>query len=448
MSNTEAREYIERLRKDPIRFCKDVLGVELWGKQKEIIESVRDNPRTTVRSCSSGGKTKVAACCVLWFLSCFYPSTVFTTGRSFRQVRDQLWREIRMLHGRSKINIGGELTQTSLTLSPKWFAQGFTTDEPERILGFHNKFVLCIVDEASGIGDEVYAAIENTLSSGETHLLLLGNPTQNIGKFKESFSSPAYNQIHISAFDTPNLTGEGDFPFLISKNYVEDTKKEVGENSPFYEVFIKGNFPQGDTDYLIPFGEAENATQREYLPTKEDIVSAGVDIAREGEDESVIYVRQGNKIIHTKTWRKGKTEVAVTEIVNMIEKYHPKYVNVDEGYNPGVVDNLHQNKHNEVNGIKFGGSAKNSKYYANARAEMYFELAERFHNNTICIPKDNILLQQVTLIKPKPRNIRDQLVLQAKEEMKKSPDRADSLALAFYEPLEKSKNPIWFIETN
>ena len=122
----------------------------------------------------------------------------------------------------------------------------------------------------------------------------------------------------------------------------------------------------------------------------------GVDTARLGEDESVIYVRHGDKVIDHLFWRKGKTEIAVEKIVNMIEKHHPKYVNIDEGYNPGIVDNLKANGHKEVKGIKFGGRAKNEKYYANARAEMYFELAERFHQGTICIPNDKILLGQLT----------------------------------------------------
>ena len=139
LSNTQ---YLEWLRKNPVIFCKEILGVNLWQKQREIIESVRDNSRTTVRSCSAMGKTKVAACTSMWFQSCFYPSTVLTTGRSFSQVKEQLWREIRQLHGRSKIPIGGELTQTSLTLNDKWFMQGFTTDEPERIFRLPQRFCI------------------------------------------------------------------------------------------------------------------------------------------------------------------------------------------------------------------------------------------------------------------------------------------------------------------
>lgn len=450
-NNLTNTEYLEWLRKNPVVFCKEILGVNLWQKQKEIIESVRDNSRTTVRSCSAMGKTKVASCTAMWFQSCFYPSTVLTTGRSFRQVKEQLWREIRQLHGRSKIPIGGELTQTSLTLNDKWFMQGFTTDEPERILGFHNDFVLVIIDESSGVSDEVFEAIENTLASGYTRLLLLGNPTQNIGKFKDSFASPIYNQIHVSAFDTPSFTGEGNYPFLISPKYVEEKKKEWGEGSPLYEVYIMGNFPSGETDRLIPFGEAEQATLRECTISKDDIISMGVDTARLGEDESVIYVRHGNKTIFDPQkfiWRKGKTEIAVEKIVDAINKYHPKYVNIDEGYNPGIVDNLRANGHKEVKGIKFGGRAKNEKYYANARAEMYFELAERFHQGTICIPNDKILLGQLTEIQPKGMNNRDQRILQSKEEMKKSPDRSDALALAFYEPSKSTGSRVFFIDTD
>ena len=184
------RDLIHYWRQNPVDYCKDILGLTLWSKQREIIESVRDNPRTTVRSASAVGKTLTAGCAVLWFMTCFRPSTVLTTGKSFRQVKEQLWREIRTKHSQSKIPIGGEITQTSLTLADDWFAFGFSTDEPDRITGFHNKHILVIVDEASGIPDEVYGAIENPLAAGFTRLLLLGNPTQGVGKFRDSFASP------------------------------------------------------------------------------------------------------------------------------------------------------------------------------------------------------------------------------------------------------------------
>jgi len=442
----ELSDVVNWWRGNPAVFTKEILGIDLWSKQIEIAESVRDNSRSSVRSASAVGKTLVSACITLWFLSSFYPSTVLTTGRSFRQVKEQLWREIRAKHAQAKIPIGGDITQTSLTLAEDWFSLGFSTDEPDRITGFHNKHVLVIVDEASGVPDEVYGAIENPLAAGFARLLLLGNPTQSVGKFRDSFANPLYKNFHISAFDTPSFTDEGDFPFLISRQYVEQKKQEWGEDNPLYEVYIKGDFPSGETDRLIPFGLAELAINREIKPDKEDLVAIGVDTARFGEDENALYVRKGAKVIDSAFWKKCDTEATIGHIFHEIKKYEDPVVNIDEGYNPGVVDGLKALKC-KVNGISFQGKPGNSKLYANIRAEMYWQLADRFKAEDIQIPNDKLLLKQLTDIKKRPLNRYDQIIIESKDDMKqrglKSPDRADALALCFMNPTPREPSIRW-----
>ncbi len=434
-------DIVRKWRKDPVGFSDKILGVSLWSKQREIIEGVRDNPRTCVRSCSAAGKTAVAACVVLWFLSSFRPCTVLTTARSFRQVKEQLWREIRARYARSVIPLGGELTQIGINFEDDWFAIGFSTDEPGRITGFHNKNVLVVIDEAAGIGDEVYGAIDNPLAAGHTRLLLLGNPTNNIGKFHDAFASDNYKSFHISAFDTPSFTKEGDFPFLISPQYVEQKKKEWGEDSPLYEVYILGNFPSGEGDRLIPFSFAESSINRELNVGEDDIVAIGVDTARFGDDENALYVRKGNKIIDSHFWRKSDTEGCIGRIHAKIKEHNPKFANVDEGYNPGIVDGL-KILGLPVNAVTFQSKANDSKTFANIRAEMWWNLAQLFKRGDISIPDDKLLLKQLTDIKLKDPNKLAQMLIESKEEMRrrgiKSPDRGDALALCFMElsPLE------------
>jgi len=442
----ELTDIVNWFRANPAIFIKEVLGIDLWSKQVEIAESVRDNPRTSVRSASAVGKTCVSACIALWFLCAFHPSTVLTTGKSFRQVKEQLWREIRTKHAQARIPIGGDITQTSLTLKDDWFAFGFSTDEPDRITGFHNKHVLEIVDEASGIPDEVFGALENPLAAGFTRSLLLGNPTQSVGKFRDSFTEGVYKNFHISAFDTPSFTGEDNYPFLISKQYVEQKKQEWGEDNPLYEVYIKGDFPSGETDRLVPFGLAEAAIYREIKPDKEDVVAIGVDTARFGDDENALYVRRGDKVIDKAFWKKSDTEATIGHIVHKLREYEGAVVNIDEGYNPGVVDGLRA-IHFRVNGISFQGKPKNGKLYANVRAEMYWNLASKFKEGTMQIPNDKVLLKQLTDIKKKPLNRYDQIIIESKDEMKqrglKSPDRADALALCFMNPPGRDVSIRW-----
>lgn len=421
-------------RSNPVDFCEKMLDTRLWSRQREIIESVRDNPRTVVRSCSAAGKTAVSACVVLWFLMAYRPCTVLTTARSFRQVKEQLWREIRARYARSVVPFGGEVTQIGINFEDDWFALGFSTDEPERITGFHNRNVLVVIDEAAGVSDEVYGAIDNPLAAGHTRLLLLGNPTNNIGKFHDAFAQESYKSFHISAFDTPSFTKEGDFPFLISPQYVGQKKKEWGEDSPLYEVYILGNFPSGEGDRLITFSSAEAAINREI--DTGDMVAMGVDLSRFGDDESVIYVRKGNKVIDSHFWRKADTEGCIGRIHVKIKEHNPKIINVDEGYNPGVVDGL-KGLGLPVTAVSFGSKASDSETFANIRAEMWWNLAGLFKRGEISIPDDKILLKQLTDIKLKDPNKLAQMLIESKEEMKRrgvqSPDRGDALALCFLE---------------
>ncbi|MDD5511694.1 MAG: hypothetical protein PHI12_12925 [Dehalococcoidales bacterium] len=449
--NVDLSDIIKWWRAEPVEYIRDILGIELWSKQREIVESVRDNPRTAVRSCSAGGKTKVAACLVNWFLAAYKPSTVLTTGKSFRQVKEQLWREIRAIHAQAKVPLGGDVTQTSLTLAEDWFALGFSTDEPERITGFHNRYVLEIVDEGSGIPEQVYGAMENPLATGFTRQLVLGNPTQATGRYRDLFTSPIYNCIHISAFDTPAFTKEGDYPFLISKDYVEQRRLEWGDDSPLYEVFVKGDFPSGETDRLIPFGIAEAAVGRDVNVKKDDLIAIGVDTARFGADENALYIRHGQKVIKSTFWRKSDTEANIGRIVQEINWVKDRFdvtpdVNIDEGYNPGVVDGLRALKY-KVNGVSFQGQANNHKLFANIRAEMWWNLSELFKSGDIQIPNDKILLKQLTDIKKKPLNRNDQIIIESKEDMKargvKSPDRGDALALCFMNPKAREVSVRW-----
>jgi len=196
-----------------VEFVRHDLKTPLWGKQAQILRAIKRNRRTAVRSCNGSGKTFVAATAVIWWLMAHpnEPAMVVTTAPTQHQVCDLLWREIRSLHFRNAALIGGTLGRTTLELSPKHYATGLSTDSPERFQGFHETNILFVVDEASGVREEVFDAIEGSMTSHRARLLLIGNPTSLAGTFYKAFHQrrTQYKTIHISAFDTPNLS---DFP--------------------------------------------------------------------------------------------------------------------------------------------------------------------------------------------------------------------------------------------
>src|SRR5579862_2260705 len=247
---TPARDQLARYRRDPVAFCREVLGFEPWSKQREILESVRDYTRTAVRSCHGPGKTAVAARCALWFLSVFEHSKVITTAPTFHQVRELLWAEIHVAYRDAGGFVGGQLSDTRLELAPDWVALGLSTDQPERFQGHHAEHLLLVVDEASGVAEEIYEAAAGFLTSPGARCLLIGNPTRTSGEFFNAFHSARgfYNTIAIPASSTPAFTGEP-VPAhvarrLVSTQWVEEHRRKWGAGSLLYQVRIAAEFPE------------------------------------------------------------------------------------------------------------------------------------------------------------------------------------------------------------
>jgi len=194
----------------PVEFVRHDLKTPLWGKQAQILRAIKRNRRTAVRSSNGSGKTFVAATAVIWWLMAhpYEPAMVVTTAPTQHQVRDLLWREIRSLYAKNATLIGGTLGRTTLEIDHNHYATGLSTDSPERFQGFHETNILFVVDEASGVREQVFDAIEGSMTSRRARLLLIGNPTSLAGTFYKAFHQrrTQYKTIHISAFDTPNLS--------------------------------------------------------------------------------------------------------------------------------------------------------------------------------------------------------------------------------------------------
>jgi hypothetical protein len=454
LNSRETSRLMKKARTEPLWWAKKVLGVKPWPLQAKIIEAVASNKRITVRSCSGSGKSWDASVVALWFLYNHYPATVITTAPTFRQVESILWREIRRRFHTARVPLGGKLHKTSLELDEagKWFAIGMSTDEPERFQGFHNKNVLVIVDEASGISEEVYQAIENPLAAGDTRLMLLGNPTQTAGTFYRSFGSPAYGHFHISAFDTPNFLAmditEEDIrsgrwreklegkklpaPYLITPEWVADRYVEWGEGSYLYRVYVKGEFPEAGVDSLFKLPELEAAVGRETAP-QGDLVAA-LDVSRYGDDETVYLLRRGDTVSKIVGWSHRDTEYTRGRTIAMLREDNPLVIRVDDvGVGGPVADTLEREGFN-VDKVNVGEAAIDGEHFLNRRAELYWLLSRRFTEGKIALPDNRKLVGQLSDVRY-TYNRRGQLQIESKEEMKRrgsrSPDIADALMMAF-----------------
>jgi len=228
-----------------------------------------------------------------------------------------------------------------------------------------------------------------------------------------------------------------DNPYL-PENYEAELRAIYPEE--IVKAWLDGNWDAMEGgNFLFKYNDLKKAINRE-LDITEGIKWAGQDIAREGDDSSVFTAREGNRVIYSDAW--GKTDLMETTglIQLKIDKFgiEPERVNLDAvALGAGVYDRLKELKVN-VNAVIAGGVPKDTEHYVDTRAEMYDNLRKLFEAGTISIPDDQDLMAQLSSIRFKIASDKKLRII-SKEEMKrtyhlKSPDRADALALAFYEP--------------
>jgi hypothetical protein len=445
---------LEQFRNEPAEFVRGVIGGDPWAVQEAVLKAVSQHPRVTVRSCHGVGKSWVAACAALWFLYTRDPVTVLTTAPTHRQVKEVLWREIRRLHrgmfgnGRLDPALRGEIRETALRLAEDRFALGLTTDEPDRFQGFHSPHILVIVDEASGVEEEIFAAIEGVLTSAEARILLIGNPLHACGTFYDSHRSEAWMKFAVSAFDSPNVAGRdledddrrdapAERPGLVTARWVWERRLEWGEESPLYQSRVLGQFPDQAADALIRLSWIEAAVAR-HLPQHRrspEEVELGVDVARFGDCETVVIARQGPRVLALEAWRKADLMESARRVRALERRYRPWIIKVDSvGVGSGIVDRLRELCDAPVKEINVGKPPRDTERFSMLRDELFFGLRDRFRDGDIAIPDDPRLIDQLAgltySITP-----RGQQVVGSKADLSRrglgSPDRADALALAF-----------------
>ncbi len=459
------KKEIQIIHDHPEYFFENYLGVELWGMQKEIVCSVRDNRKTTVRSCHGSGKTFTLARTALWFLSAFVPSIVINTAPTYRQVANQFWREFRKAHGSAKIPLGGELKKTEFNIDADWFALGVSTretagdDVADKFQGFHGKHILIIVDEASGVAESIMEAIDGALSGGDVvRLVYIGNPTRLTGTFADSFTDPNFNKFHISAFDTPNfiLNNIKSISDLTEKNvkkaktyiaglatpeWAFNMLKKYGKDSDVWRVRVEGNFPSKESDTLISIQAVESAMNEEREEYGEEHI-LGVDVARYGEDYTTFVARTGNYVCIMDKYQ-GKDTMETAGLIKQYLIDNPEaHVHIDSiGVGGGVVDRLKEQDDiaDRVHGINTALPAKDKEKYVNTRAEGWDDAKEWLKTGILERSEDWLQLAQ-------PRykfQSNGKMQIESKEDMKKrrvkSPDIADALVLTLIRPQEEEK---------
>jgi len=437
----------------------------------EIAQSVVRNKRTAAKSGHKIGKSTGAAALALWWPITRYRGRTIITAPAGHQIRNIIWPEIRRLYQGAAYPLGGHCSpdpSRGLELPGGGGIICVTTDEAEKLAGLSGPNQLFIVDEASGFDERLWAPIFGNMAGGG-RLLALGNPTQTSGTFHEAFSTKRHmwSTFTVSSAETPNVvTGRAIIPGLAERGWVLDMLEEhagvklpasssleeilealnkTGDDSPFLNVRVKGEFPAQGENSVFGLRIIDDAWKRWTATPPNAPLSFGVDPARFGDDESVIVGRRGNWLSPPEGHRNQNGPDLANKVVAAIlaarrSAFEPCRVKVDvNGIGSSCFDHLAE----RADALKFEvlpvNSAESSDVpdkYKNLRTQMHFGF-ETWLKEGGTLPHDEKL--HAELAAPKYSfDERGRYVVEKKDEIKKrlkrSPDRADAAQLAVYEP--------------
>lgn len=417
---------------------------------------MQKHDRISIRSGHKVSKSHSAAILALWWATTKRDARVPITSASFNQVVKILWREITSMYRKANLNVplGGQMYRdpsSGLVFPNGNEIFGFSTDQPERAAGISGENLLYIIDEASGVDEAVFEAMEGNMAAG-AKMVLFSNPTRMIGTFFDSFHSKSrfWHNIHISSQHSPNVTGEREIKGLAGPKWVQEKKEEWGEKSPMFQVRVEGNFPSQGDDAVIGLSLATDAQMRwENAPT-EGALRIGVDPARYGEDETVIWAVRGVKALEPVVgfnWNGQQIAAKVLEVIRRLKRPTDDkiYVKIDViglGASPTDFLNIMQEAKDlgvVVRPVNVAHASSNPDVYADLRTQLCFDLRDWLEAGGT-LPKDERLTQEVVsatyTLDAKGRN----RVASKKDERRllgRSPDRRNALELAIYEATPK-----------
>lgn len=440
----------------PTAFCQDVLHLDPDEWQDNVLSDLAKHPKVSVRSGQGVGKTALEAGAILWFLTCRPYAKVIATAPTMKQLYDVLWAEVAKWLNDSLIKDLLKWTKTKIYMvgdSERWFATARTATKPENMQGFHEDHMLIVVDEASGVSDAIMEAILGTLSGFDNKLLMCGNPNKIEGVFYDSHNSDRekYQTHKVSSYDSKR-TSKDNIDMLLSK---------YGKDSDVARVRIYGEFPKGSLDSFISLEIVEFGKDVKINPSELNSCNVGhigVDVARFGDDSTIIFPRIGAKAMKFAKYNKKDTMQTTGNVIKKAKEMLSDYPNLkriiikvdDTGVGGGVTDRLKEITEDEKLPFEIipvnNGESATDDYYANKGTQIWGDIKELLEQNisnsvngqppAIELPNNQALIKELSTRKFKMTSS-GKIRLESKEDMKKrnvgSPDIADALTLAFYE---------------
>lgn len=438
-------------------------GPEFW--QTQLLERIRDGLLTpdkaiqiAVASGHGIGKSAFVGWLILWAFSTFEDTRGVVTANTETQLKTKTWAELGKWFHLFIAREFFKLTATALLSNDPDHERTWRIDmvpwserNTEAFAGLHNKGkrLLLVMDEASAIPDVIHETAEGALTDTETQIIwfMAGNPTRNTGRFKEAVEN-RNGRWFVKQVDSRSVR-------FTNKDQIAAWAKDYGEDSDFFRIRVKGEFPRAGTSQFIPSDLVDGAATREVAAHAYDPLIIGVDVARFGGDDTVIYIRKG---LDARTYPPIKlqprdstvpwSQIVASRVADLVQQYRADAVFVDAGgIGAGVIDALRALRVQHFP-VQFGGAADRGggavetgepALYKNKRTEMWGYMRDFLRTGAIV---DDAALREQLISPEYSHDDQGAIQLEKKRDMRSrgvsSPDIADALALTFAYPVMSS----------
>ena len=359
---------VEMFQQDPVWATQNALGNVFWSKQKEIFDTVwyGDLMMTAVASGNGLGKTFIAARMAYAWL-CAHPSGIVrVVAPGEKSMKELFFKEFRVVLREDSQNAKWLSTMGTPgalrhEMGEDWNLLGVNSNNTENMAGHHADDMLVIVDEASGVEQYAFDAIDSWMTGPNNRLLLIANPTKTHGVLYEAFhnQSHLWNNIFISALHSPNMTEEAlrDYPEvrqLMKERGIEPSTEQVPEyltrtlptpekvqakydkarssGAEAMDTFrwqVLAEWPQQD-EYAILSTQRINEAMEASIPDDQEYVlydslRFGIDVSRSGRDRAIIMMGEGPRITQVGEYTKTRTTDLAQIVFDTIDQ---KYMDV------------------------------------------------------------------------------------------------------------------------
>jgi phage terminase large subunit len=449
-----ASDNIRRWREHPAQFVREVFCVEPDPWQADVLEAFPRNPRLAMQACKGPGKTCLIAW-LCWNFLCTRPyPKIAATSITADTLSDTLWAEMAKWQQKSPFLVAAfewqktrifckEHPETWFMSARSWSKTADATQQANTLAGLHADYIMFVLDEAGGIPDAVMAAAEAALSSCvEGHLVIAGNPTH--------LSGPLYRAATTERrlWHVTEITGDPDDPKRtprVSVQWAREQIEKYGNDNPWVLINVFGRFPPSSLNVLIGPDEVSASFKRYYHES--DVSGAprvlGVDVAREGDDASVIAKRQGLLVLPLKKFRNIDGIQGAGQVSRIWNDWNAQaaFIDMTGGFGASWFDQLSLLGKTAI-GVHFSSEAIQSDRYFNKRTEMYFECVEWIKRGG-ALPESPEIMAALTQTEYYFKG--DRMILQPKEFIKQkigfSPDETDAIVLTFAAPVSPTSPP-------